>query len=88
MVSPRLTNCKSCPNIIELISEIDCKVSEIGQDLYNNIVFILNKKIDREALSTLLHYKRILMFRICNPDYAGHISTNTIASKVKLLKYK
>ena len=88
MLSPRLTNCNSCPNIMQLISEIDCKVSEIGQDLYNNVVFILNRKISRDVLFTLLNYRRILMFRICNPEYAGNLPTSTIASRVKLLKYK
>lgn len=88
MLTPRLTNCPQCADIPSLISEIDCKLFQLSGDLYNNLVFILNKSVNREAIFDLLQYKRILMYKICNPDYAGHYSVNMIASKIKLLKYK
>lgn len=88
MLTPRLTNCPQCADIPFLISEIDCKLSELSNNLYNNMVYLLNKSIDKEAVFDLLQYKRILMYKICNPDYAGKYSVNMIASKIKLLKYK
>lgn len=88
MLTPRLTNCPQCANISFLISDIDCKLSEVSNNLYNNIVFILNKPINKELIFDLLQYKRILMYKMCNPSYAGNYSVNMIASKVKLLKYK
>ncbi len=88
MLTPRLTNCPQCADIPFLISEIDCKLSEMSVNLYNNIVYILNSPINGEAISDLLNYKRILLYKYCNPDYAGIYTVNQIASKIKLLKYK
>lgn len=88
MLSPRLTNCTECANINSLINEIDCRVAELSNVLYNNTVFMLNKSFDPIALLDLLNYKRILTYKVCNPDYAGHYTVNMIASKIKLLKFK
>jgi hypothetical protein len=88
MLSPRLTNCAECANINSLINEIDCRVAELSNVLYNNTVFMLNKSFNSIALSDLLMYKRILTYKVCNPDYAGHYTVNMIASKIKLLKFK
>lgn len=88
MLSPRLTNCPECTDIPSLISEIDCKLSEISMSLYNDLIFMLHKQCNIDLMLDLLMYKRILTYKYCNPNYAGHFSVNMIASKVKLLKYK
>jgi hypothetical protein len=88
MLSPKVTKCKECADILPLIDEINCKIFQLSLKSYNNIVFSLNLYIDYTAILDLLHYKRILTYRILNPNYAGEISINAIASKVKLLKYK
>lgn len=88
MLTPRLTNCPQCADIPSLISEIDCKLAEMSVNLYNNIVYILNSPVNGEVISDLLHYKRILLYKYCNPEYAGTYSVNKIASKIKILKYK
>mgnify|MGYP003640949902 CR=1 FL=1 len=88
MLNPRLTNCTECANINSLIEEIDCKVAELANVLYNNIVFMLNKSFNSTTMFDLLMYKRILSYKICNPDYAGNYSVNMIASKIKILKFK
>jgi hypothetical protein len=87
MLSPRLTDCPNCPNLPDLISDIDCKLSELSTNLYNNVVFSLNNNIPAVAIIDLLNYKRILTFKLCNPDYASGCGYNvqTIASKVRLL---
>ena len=83
MLTPRLTNCTECDDICSLIESIDCKVADMSASLYNNVVFMLNKSFDHEVLSDLLNYKRILQYKICNPNYAGHFTVNMIASKVR-----
>jgi hypothetical protein len=83
MLTPRLTNCAQCDDICSLIESIDCKVAEMSVSLYNNVVFMLNKSFNHELLSDLLNYKRILQYKICNPNYAGHFTVNMIASKVR-----
>jgi hypothetical protein len=88
MLSPRLTNCTECTNINSLINEIDCKVVELSNVLYNNVVFMLNKSFSITTMSDLLNYRRILTYKVCNPDYAGHYTVNMIASKIKILKFK
>lgn len=88
MLSPRLSNCVECTTIPVLLYDIDCKLKELAQKEYNNLVFSLNKKTKREVMGDLLNYKRILTFKYCNPDYAPCYTVDMIASKVKLLIYK
>lgn len=88
MLSPRLINYPECSSISQLLSDIDCKLVEMAGSLYNNTVFMLNQNINYGAMLDLLNYKRILLFKYCNPDYAGKYTVEMIASKIKLLKYK
>jgi hypothetical protein len=39
-------------------------------------------------MNDLLNYKRILTFKLVNPDYAKDFTVEMIASKVKILKFK
>ena len=88
MLSPRLTDCVNCSSITALLADIDCKMAELADNLYNNIVFMLNRPIPGIAMSDLLNYKRILTYKLCNEDYAKHYTVEMIASRVKLLKFK
>jgi hypothetical protein len=88
MLAPKITKCEECSDILPLISDINCKIFELSKKLYNNIVFSLNLHIDYIAIQDLLHYKRILEYKLINSKYAGDYSVNMIATKVKLLKYK
>jgi hypothetical protein len=92
MLSPRLTNCTECADIVSLLKEIDCKLSKSAKSLYNNTVFALNQYIPCEGMLDLLNYKRILTYRFCNPCYATNgdkdNTLNDIASRVKVLIYK
>jgi len=88
MLHPKISNCKECADILPLIEEINCRIFKLSLSAYNNIVFALNLPINYTAALDLLNYKRILMYKLVNPDYAGEFSVNMIASKVKLLIYK
>jgi hypothetical protein len=82
MLSPRLTNCPECQNIPELIKKIDCKLAQLGNNLYNNTVYMLNMPIQTETMSRLINYKRILISKYCNPNYASKYSINHISGIV------
>lgn len=88
MLTPRLTNCVECATIPSLLEDIDCKIFELAKKLYNNTIFALNVPINGTVMFDLLTYKRILLYKYCNADYAGDFTVNMIASKVKLLKFK
>ena len=88
MLSPRLTNCPDCGDIPSLLADIECKITEVAKNLYNNTVFALNMPIAYDVMIDLLNYRRILQYKYCNPDYAKAFSVKMIASKVKLLIYK
>lgn len=88
MLSPRLTDCPECASIPALIAEIDCKLADLASNLYNNVVYILNQPIPAGAMLDLLHYRRILAYKFCNPNYACQFTVNMIASRVKILKSK
>jgi len=88
MLSPRLTHCPECASIPALIAEIDCKLADLASDLYNNVVYILNYPIPGGAMLDLINYRRILVYKLCNPNYAAAFTVNMIASRVKILKSK
>ena len=88
MLSPRLTNCIDCTKITVLLSDIDCKLTELAKVEYNNIVFSMNNYIPDSLIGDLLNYKRILTYKYCNPDYADCYSLEKIASRVKVLIHK
>ena len=88
MLSPRLTNCVNCSSIMSLLSDIDGKLNELSNSLYNNVVFSLNNSIPGTVMDDLLNYKRILTYKLCNPEYASCYSVERIASQVKILKFK
>lgn len=88
MLNPRLTECPQCSDILSLMEDIDCKITEVAKNMYNNVVFGLNMPVPMEVMGDLLNYKRILRYKFCNPNYAQAYSVNMIASKVKLLKFK
>ena len=50
MLYTRLTNCIDCTTIPALLKDIDCKLTELANDQYNNIVFSLNKYISGELI--------------------------------------
>lgn len=88
MLNPKLNSCADCVAIPGLLAAIDCKLAKLAKDQYNNIIFELNRKLPSGDMFSLLMYKRILTYRICNPEYAGCMSTDKIASRVKLLTNK
>lgn len=88
MLTPRLTNCPDCPAIEGLIKDIDCKMVDMADRMYGNITLMLNRPVSTEVMSDLMHYKRILQYKAVNPDYASTTTVESIASRVKLLKFK
>jgi hypothetical protein len=85
MLHPRLTNCPECANIPSLLKKIDCKLAELGNNLYNNITYMLNKPIPINDINQLIGYRRILQYKYVNPYYAHKYSINMIAGKVTRL---
>ncbi len=82
MLLPRLTNCPECANIPSLLRSIDCKLAELGNNLYNNISYMLNKPVPTDNISQLIGYRRILQYKYINPNYAHKYSINMIANRV------
>lgn len=85
MLYPRLTNCVDCSSIPVLLADIDCKLTELAKNEYNNIVFQLNWPVPGTVIWDLLNYKRILTYKYCSPEYAASYSVERIASRVKVL---
>lgn len=88
MLQPRLTNCIECASIPALLKDIDCKLTELANNEYNNIVFSMNYNLGCSPIGDLLNYRRILTYKFCNPNYAKHYSVQRIASRVKVLIHK
>lgn len=88
MLSPRLLNCIDCANIPVLLTDINQKIAALAQDQYNNIVFSLNYPIPGQVIGDLLHYKQILEYKQCTPDYCPDYTVTMIGSRVKVLIHK
>jgi hypothetical protein len=85
MLTPRLTNCKDCYDIFLLLKEIDCKLSEYSNNLYNNIILMLNNPVYQDNMFALITYRRILMFKYTNSEYACKYTLQEISSRIKSL---
>jgi hypothetical protein len=88
MLATKQLNCESCMTYTSLIEDIDCKLTKLSKDLYNNVIFALNNPVNRELFIQLMTYRRILNYRIYNSDYASPFTDEQITSRVKLLKFK
>ena len=88
MFTPRLTGCTCCADILSLIAEIDCKMSQLAGNMYHNLTLMLNQNVPADTMLSLLTYRRILQCKYVNPNYCSKYTINMIASKVKLLKYR
>jgi hypothetical protein len=82
MLYSKLANCPECANIPSLLKKIDCKLAELGNNLFNNITFILNKPINPVDIIRLINYRRILLHKYNNPCYLNEFNLNIIANKV------
>lgn len=85
MLSIRLANCRACSIVPQLLTAINCKLAEMSDNLYYNIVYMLDNPVEACTMSTLLHYKRILTYRMNNEEWADAYELEDIASKVRLL---
>jgi hypothetical protein len=88
MLTPRLTECTDCGDMLSLIDDIDCKMAKLAGNLYNNITLMLNKSTPVDVMIDLLTYKRILQYKYVNSLYASRFSIGQIANRVNLLKFK
>ena len=88
MLNPRVTDCAADTDISSLIEDINCRLKDLGYDLYNNIVFMLNRTVPVDTIISLLHYRRILEYKNVNTSYAEDFTVSMIANRVKLLKFK
>ena len=82
MLYTRLNNCPECNDIKALIRGIDCRLADLGNSLYNNISFMLNKPINYDNVNNLIFYKKILLRKYYNPCYLEEYSVGKISSKV------
>lgn len=85
MLTPKVTKCKECGSIPDLIKAIDCKLAEMSGRLYNNIVFSLNLHVPYMDMTDLLTYRRILEYKAVDPNYICKFDIPSITTKVKII---
>lgn len=85
MLNLRVTSCKECALVSNLIDSIDCQLAKMANNLYLNIAYMLDKPVEGCKMSTLLHYKRILQHKSINEEWAIDHSIEDIASRVNAL---
>lgn len=85
MLNVKLTNCRECALIPNLLVSIDCQLAKMANSLYLNIAYMLDTPVQGTTMSTLLHYKRILTYKSVNIDWALDYTVEEIANKVNML---
>lgn len=85
MINPRLSNCDDCSNIEGLIEDINCKIVDLSNVAYNNIIYGFGKSTRFTLMYDLLNYRRILQYKAVNSDYLKNVSVGDISNKVRLL---
>ena len=85
MLTPRLTNAVYYNTIPVLMEEIDNAIASIANELYYNTIYSLHRNVACGPLSDLLQYKRILLYKSCNPNYCPDYSVEQIAGRVIVL---
>lgn len=85
MLSLRINNCRECSQIHLLINKINCQLAKMAKNLSLNISFMLDKPVEGCKMSALIHYKRILTYKACNPDWVSEFSIKEIASRISSL---
>lgn len=85
MLTIKMTECDQCGDILSLITAIDCRITELGGEMYNKIIYGFGGVCKWSGVDHLIHYKRILIHKWCNPTYLTDFTVLKIASKVKLI---
>jgi hypothetical protein len=85
MLTPRLTNALYYTTIPVLLEEIDDTLARIANELYYNVIYSLHRNVACGPMDQLLHYRRILWYKACNPLYAADFTVEQIAGKVIIL---
>jgi len=88
-MNPITRECQDCPDLQELLSDIDCTLLDLSKNKYNSIIYGIDNCCDDGLFQMLLNYKRILTARTYNVHYPCYLySSNELLSRVRLLTYK
>jgi hypothetical protein len=85
MLSPRLTACSDCQDLLPLLEQISCTLALWGQNGLTNVQYQTSLPHPKEGIERLLHYQRILTHRLFNPQYAPSVELTSIIARLKTL---
>lgn len=88
-MNPITRECYDCPDLQEVLNDIDCTLLDLTKNKYNSIIYGVELCFDEYLYKSLLNYKRIVTGRLYNVNYpCGVYNSNELLSKVRLLTYK
>lgn len=85
MLKAYLKQCNNCQSLKDLLEDIDCSLYNLIRNKYNNEKFNVEEYFSLEHFKDLSRYKRILTYRIYNPNYTRVNSQDLIAQVQKLI---
>jgi len=74
-----------CELATKLIDMIDSAVTYHGGAIFLNSAYMVERKVDKSLIFSLLTYRRILEHKKLNADYANRYTMQDIESRVKYL---
>lgn len=88
-MNPITRECDACPDLQEVLEDIDCTILFLTKHKYDSIVYGVKECFDPSLLKELEIYKRIITSRLYNPSYpCSEYTSNEILGKARLLAYR
>ena len=85
MLYPKLVNNLECAQIPALLCNINCRLTILAYALYNDTIYMMDKRRESGDMILLLNYRRILVSKQVDPNYCPRFTVKMIASRVKKL---
>jgi hypothetical protein len=88
-MNPITRECQDCPDLQEVLSDIDCTIVDLSKNKYNSVAYGIEDCFNENLYKALVHYKQIITARLYNPHYPCYeFSSNELLAKARLLAYK
>lgn len=87
MLQPDFINTKES-SITEMICKIDDKLALFGKNKWLNLSFDIDKYYNKEVVGLLIFYKKILLKKYHNFEYANCVKYSDIISRINILLNK
>lgn len=85
MLTAQIRECTDCGSVHEVLRELSCTLTHYGRNHWLNASYAACAPYPVATVRALLHYQRILTYKLFNPEWACGIELAALLSRVKTL---